>query len=39
MISAIAIGIAVAIILRRTPLAKKLDRRYPPVDEKETLGD
>lgn len=39
MITAIVIGIFLALILRRTPLAKKLDRRYPPVDEKETLGD
>jgi SulP family sulfate permease len=39
MITAIVIGILLALILRRTPLAKKLDRRYPPVDEKETLGD
>jgi SulP family sulfate permease len=39
MITAILIGILLALILRRTPLAKKLDRRYPPIDEKETLGD
>ena len=39
MITAIVIGILLALLLRRTPLAKKLDRRYPPVDEKETLGD
>ncbi len=39
MISAIVTGIVLAILLRRTPLSQRLTRRYPPVDEKETLGD
>ena len=39
MISAIAIGILLAVTLRKTKLARKIDRRVPPVNEKETLGD
>ena len=38
LISAVLIGIALTLILRKTRLGQ-LDRRYPPVDENETLGD
>lgn len=39
LISAVLLGLALSLILRKTKLAKVLDRRLPPVDEKETLGD
>ena len=32
------IGLVLSLALRKTSLAA-IDRRYPPVDEKETLGD
>ena len=38
LISAVIIGVALTLLLRKTRLAK-IDRRYPPVDQKETLGD
>ena len=38
LISAVLIGLALFLMLRNTRLAG-VDRRYPPVDEKETLGD
>jgi SulP family sulfate permease len=38
LISAVIIGLALSLILRRTRFAQ-IDRRYPPVDQKETLGD
>lgn len=38
LISAVLIGLALFLLLRKTRLAV-VDRRYPPVDEKETLGD
>lgn len=38
LISAVIIGLAIALLLRKTKYAK-IDRRYPPIDEKETLGD
>jgi sulfate permease, SulP family len=38
LISAVLIGVVLTLLLRRTRLAN-IDRRYPPVDEKETLGD
>jgi len=38
LISAVIIGLAISLALRKTKLAA-LDRRYPPVDEDETLGD
>ena len=38
LISAVLIGLALFLILRKTRLAG-VDRRYPPVDKKETLGD
>lgn len=38
LISAVIIGVVLTLLLRKTRLAK-IDRRYPPVDEKETLGD
>jgi hypothetical protein len=34
----VIIGLALSLILRRTRFAQ-IDRRYPPVDQKETLGD
>lgn len=39
LISAVLLGLALSLILRKTKLAKIIDRRLPPVDEKETLGD
>lgn len=39
LISAVVLGLALSLILRKTKLAKVIDRRLPPVDEKETLGD
>ncbi|MFM1957104.1 MAG: hypothetical protein RLZ41_503 [Actinomycetota bacterium] len=38
LISAVIIGLILSLALRRTRLAA-IDRRYPPVDENETLGD
>lgn len=38
LISAVIIGLLLTLALRKTRLAA-IDRRYPPVDEKETLGD
>lgn len=38
LISAVIIGLILTLALRKTKLAA-IDRRYPPVDEKETLGD
>jgi SulP family sulfate permease len=38
LISAVLIGLALSLLLRKTRLAG-IDRRYPPVDENETLGD
>ena len=38
LISAVLIGLALAITLRKTKLAK-VSRRYPPIDAGETLGD
>ena len=38
LISAVIIGLVLSLALRKTSLAA-IDRRYPPVDEKETLGD
>lgn len=38
LISAVIIGLAISLALRKTKLAA-IDRRYPPVDENETLGD
>jgi SulP family sulfate permease len=38
LISAVLLGIVILLALRKTKLAK-VDRRYPPVDQKETLGD
>ena len=38
LISAVILGLALSLALRKTKLAA-IDRRYPPVDEKETLGD
>lgn len=38
LISAVLIGIVILLALRKTKLAL-VTRRYPPVDEKETLGD
>jgi SulP family sulfate permease len=38
LISAVIIGLVISLALRKTTLAK-IDRRYPPVDERETLGD
>jgi SulP family sulfate permease len=38
LISAVIIGLALSLILRKTRFAQ-IDRRYPPVDQKETLGD
>ena len=38
LISAVIIGLLISLALRKTKLAK-IDRRYPPVDERETLGD
>ncbi len=38
LISAVLIGLALFLVLRRTRFAG-VDRRYPPVDKKETLGD
>ncbi len=38
LISAVIIGLVLSLALRKTKLAK-IDRRYPPIDEKETLGD
>lgn len=38
LISAVIIGLILSLALRRTILAA-IDRRYPPVDENETLGD
>lgn len=38
LISAVLIGLALSLLLRKTKLAG-IDRRYPPVDENETLGD
>jgi SulP family sulfate permease len=39
LISAVLLGLALSLILRKTKLAKVIDRRLPPIDEKETLGD
>jgi SulP family sulfate permease len=39
LISAVLLGLALSLILRKTRLAKVIDRRLPPVNEKETLGD
>ena len=39
LISAVLLGLALSLLLRKTKMAKVLDRRLPPVDEKETLGD
>jgi MFS superfamily sulfate permease-like transporter len=39
LISAVVLGLALSLILRKTKFAKVIDRRLPPVDEKETLGD
>jgi MFS superfamily sulfate permease-like transporter len=39
LISAVLLGLVLSLLLRKTNLAKVLDRRLPPVDEKETLGD
>lgn len=38
LISAVIIGLLIALALRKTKLAR-VDRRYPPVDDQETLGD
>lgn len=38
LISAVIVGLVLFLLLRRTALAGA-DRRYPPVDKKETLGD
>lgn len=38
LISAVIIGLAISLALRKTKYAA-IDRRYPPVDENETLGD
>ena len=38
LISAVLLGIVILLALRKTKLAN-VDRRYPPVDQKETLGD
>ena len=38
LISAVIIGLLLSLAFRKTGLAK-IDRRYPPVDQKETLGD
>jgi SulP family sulfate permease len=38
LISAVIVGLALFLLLRKTALAG-VDRRYPPVDQKETLGD
>jgi SulP family sulfate permease len=38
LISAVIIGLLISLALRKTKLAK-IDSRYPPVDELETLGD
>lgn len=38
LISAVLVGLALFLLLRKTRLAG-VDRRYPPVDKKETLGD
>ena len=38
LISAVIIGLILSLALRRTRLAA-LDRRYPPIDKLETLGD
>jgi len=38
LITAVIVGLAISLLLRRTKLAS-LDRRYPPVDKNETLGD
>jgi SulP family sulfate permease len=38
LISAVIVGLVLFLLLRKTALAG-VDRRYPPVDKKETLGD
>jgi SulP family sulfate permease len=38
LITAVLVGLALFLLLRKTKLAA-VDRRYPPVDKKETLGD
>jgi SulP family sulfate permease len=38
LISAVILGLLISLALRKTKLAQ-IDRRYPPVDERETLGD
>ncbi|MFM6977126.1 MAG: SulP family inorganic anion transporter, partial [Micrococcales bacterium] len=38
LITAVIVGLALSLILRRTKFAS-LDRRYPPVEKNETLGD
>jgi SulP family sulfate permease len=38
LITAVIIGLLLSLLLRKTKFAN-LDRRYPPVDKKETLGD
>jgi len=38
LITAVIIGLILSLLLRKTKFAN-LDRRYPPIDKKETLGD
>jgi MFS superfamily sulfate permease-like transporter len=38
LITAVIVGLLLSLLLRKTRFAN-LDRRYPPVDKKETLGD
>ena len=38
LITAVIVGLVLSVTLRKTKFAA-LDRRYPPVDKKETLGD
>lgn len=38
LITAVIVGLLLSLLLRKTKFAN-LDRRYPPVDKKETLGD
>jgi SulP family sulfate permease len=38
LITAVMVGLALSLLLRRTKFAS-IDRRIPPVDKKETLGD
>ena len=39
LIAAVISGLVVSLTLRHRKIADRLDRRYPPVNSKETLGD